>query len=427
MARPRTSASPAQPANGAAVPSVSVEEAARRVFAPQLAEQGGAARRLWDGWRGALRELFPLGSVSTGNRIRVFDDGDQAFEAIWGALDAARVRILATTYLLEPDRVGTRTLTALLRAARRGVDVTLVYDSFGSHHLESEHLAPLRDAGATVIAYNPMLRWRSRMSRLVRNHQKIVVVDDRVGFAGGLNVSEEYAGPRHGVARFRDTHLEVVGPAARHLGLLVVHAARDEEQQDPAPAPADERPEEVGGSLVQILESNVRRQRRAIQRALRRTLRCAVERCYLTSPYFVPPGRLKKELVRAATRGVDVRVLTAGLSDHPSVRMAGRHLYGRLLRAGVRVFELQDQMLHAKTAAIDGVYTSVGSFNLDHWSDRRNLEVTVAVLDRDVTAELEAHFERDLLAAKEVTLEEWGRRGPLRRALDWLAYQVLRL
>ena len=186
-------------------------------------------------------------------------------------------------------------------------------------------------------------------------------------------------------------------------------------------------PSADAGSLVQVLESNLRRKRRAIQRALRLTLARAAERAYLTSPYFVPPRRLMRALAKAAQRGVDVRVLTAGKSDVPLVLLASQHLYGHLLERGVRIFELQGRTLHAKTIAIDGVYASVGSFNLDYWSDRRNMEVSVTLLDRALTGELEAEFQANLALSKEVRLESWKKRGPWERALHWLAYQSLRI
>jgi cardiolipin synthase len=230
------------------------------------------------------------------------------------------------------------------------------------------------------------------------------------------------AGAPHGNAYFRDTQVELAGPCAGALARLVEDVAGL--ARGPL-ARATEPPE--GASLVLVHESHVRRARRSIQRALRMTLARALERVTLTSPYFVPPGRLVRALVHARRRGVDVRILTAGRSDVPLVRLASQHLYGRLLRHGIRIFELERRTLHAKTATIDGVYATVGSFNLDHWSDRRNLEVTVGLLDPAATAELERQFELDLAGAREVELANWERRSWFERVLGWLAYQLLRL
>ncbi|HED65819.1 MAG TPA: cardiolipin synthase ClsB [Planctomycetes bacterium] len=402
---------------------VGIEDAVRRVFAPPLESTGRdrASRRLAVSWRETLRQLFPLGHVSLDNRVRVRTDGDEAFEALWNAIDAARESLGLATYILEPDRVGRETLARLARAAERGVEVLLVVDAFGSHRLLAADLAPLRDAGAKVVRYNPLFG-RRRTSTLKRLHQKILVRDGEQAFVGGLNFSEDYAGQRLGTGLFRDTLLEVEGPAARALDRLVRRAADEKARIAAIPDVL-----EGGGTLVEVLESNRRRHRRAIQRALRTTVRRAVQRCSLSTPYFVPPARLRTELCRAAERGVEVRILTAGRSDVRTVHLASQHIYGQLLRSGVRIFELSSSVLHAKTTAIDGVFATVGSFNLDHWSDRRNLEVSVCVLDRDLASRLEASFETDLEGAREVTLRDWEGRSLLQRILHAAAYHLMRL
>ena len=407
-----------------------VESAARRVFAPHL--QRSEDLRFWEAWRGTLRLLRPLGRVSQGNRIEVFCDGDPAFEAMWEAIAVAEVSVAMNTYTLEPDGVGRRTLAELTRAAKRGCEVSLVYDAIGSHRLEEEDVADLKAAGGSVLPYNPVFRWGSRLSRLVRNHRKILVVDDRIGFCGGMNVADEYAGERHGNSMFRDTHLRLSGPCVPDLAQLmrdlVAEMTRKRGRWTPSLGSAQKRSTpQADGSLVQILESHVRRERRAIQKALRFTVARAVRTCFLTTPYFVPPGRLLRVLKRAAKQGVDVRVLTAGRSDVPMVHYASQHLYGRLLRAGVRIFEMQDRMLHAKTVVIDDVYATVGSFNLDSWSYRRNLEVNVSVLDRGMAETIQGQFEGDLEQSKEVTLETWGARSLRQRIGHWAAYQLMRI
>jgi cardiolipin synthase len=259
----------------------------------------------------------------------------------------------------------------------------------------------------------------------MRNHKKIIVVDDRVAYCGGMNIADDYAGLRLGTGLFRDTQLRVRGPGVRDLAALVLRSMRDVAGEAPGIGAA---PEPLAdGSFAQVLASDVRRDVRAIQKALRYTVLRAGERCYLSSPYFVPQARLMRALRKAARRGVDVRVLTAGRSDVPLVTLASRHLYGRLIRAGVRIWEMQGQTLHAKTVSIDGVYGGVGSFNLDRWSARRNLEVGVGFLDRPVAGELERSFLADLEGSEEVGLERWSRRGALARFVSWLAYWIVRL
>ena len=404
-------------------PSGTIEEAVERVFAPHLGNDREAP--LWRQWQGTVRLLRPLGKVSRGNSVCLLSDGDDAFEAMWSAIEGARRRVFFTTYILVDDGVGRRFRDLLAAAAQRGLEVSLVLDSYGSGDLTEAFLQPLVDAGADVVWFNPMLRFRTRFSRLVRNHRKILVVDEAIAFCGGMNASEEYAGERHGSGVFRDAHLALRGPCARDLGDL--HRATILQMRARPPARfkrSENNPEDI---LVEVLQSNIRRDQRAIQKALHLTIVRAVERCYLTSPYFVPPPKLLRDLVAAAKRGVDVRILTAGVSDVPAVTLASHHLYGKLLRAGVRVFEMQMRTLHAKTTTIDGIFATVGSFNLDFISFRRNLEVTVATLDPQTALEVEKRFMGDLELSDEVFLEGWEGRSRWQRFRDWVAYRLLSL
>lgn len=404
-------------------PRGEIEEAVERVFAPHLADPQQAG--LWTQWRGTLRLLRPLGGVSRGNSAILLSEGDEVFEAMWAAIDGAERRVFQTFYILADDRVGRRFLDALSAAAERGVEVSLVLDAFGCGSLPAEFLERLEGAGVRITWFNPILRWRTRFSRLVRNHRKILVVDEDVAFCGGMNASEDYAGPKYGNGLFRDAHLALRGPCARDLAEL--HRRTILQMRRRPPASFRRSPRHDDDVLLQVLQSDVRREQRAIQKALHLTLVRCVEHAYLTSPYFVPPPKLVRDLVGAAKRGVDVRVLTAGVSDVPAVTMASRHLYGKLLRAGVRLYEMQERTLHAKTATVDGVFASVGSFNLDAISYRRNLEVTVTSLDGATAAAVEGRFHEDLELSEEVCLDGWSRRPWWIRLRDWAAYRVLSL
>ena len=404
-------------------PRGSIEEAVETVFAPHL--ESAEETRFWSQWRRTLRLLRPLGKVTRGNCVRLLGDGDGVFEAMWEAIEGARKRVFFTTYILEDDRVGRRFQELFCAAAESGVRVSLVLDAYGSMNLPSSFVRTLEESGVDVVWFNPILRLWTRFSRRVRNHRKILVVDDAVAFCGGMNASEDYAGPRHGTGLFRDAHLILRGPCARDLAdlhratILQMRTQPPPSFRRPGPGPED--------TLVEVLQSNVRREQRAIQKALHFTLVRAVRRCYLTSPYFVPPAKLVRDLCSAAERGVDVRVLTAGVSDVPAVTMASRHLYGKLLRAGVRMYEMQERTLHAKTASIDGIFASVGSFNLDYISYRRNLEVTVTTLDERTAGDVEERFFEDLDLSEEVLLASWKKRGLWERLRDWTAYRFLSL
>jgi cardiolipin synthase len=398
-------------------------ERLRDMLVPDVGTPANTRERVARTWWRTLRRLFPLGGHSHGNEVTIYNNGDDAFTAMFAAIEGARSLVWLETYILLPDALGRRVLDALRAAAERGLQVVLLHDAVGSSELRTSDTKPLRDAGVDVVTFNPLFRRRRLSGALMRDHRKILIADD-VGFAGGMNISEDYAGPLLGNERFRDTHARITGPAVAALADVLARSYRVATKRTlPILPPAAEHDD---GVFTQVLRSDVRRRRRHIQRALRQTIGRSMTRCWLTTPYFVPPPKIVRALKRAARRGVDVRVLTAGTSDVPIVRRASHHLYGRLLRAGVRIFELSGQTLHAKTATIDGLYAMVGSFNLDHWSWHRNLEVTLTIVDPDCAAQLTEQFERDLSRAAEVELTGW-RRGRIEKVIDWIAYQLMKL
>lgn len=385
-------------------------------------------------WLRTARSLRCLGGISAGNRVEVFCDGDAHFESLWRDIDTASHAVWIETYCLGSDSVSRRTIDGLERARARGCEVILIYDSVGSMPFDESQTAGLRASGAIEIAFNPLRFWPiSKL--LIRDHRKITIIDHAIAYCGGMNISEEYAGPRHGTARFHDCQLRLQGPCVADLA-SIVRDSLNEAGTERAPksrgtAPPPHRgpatpAADPDGVLVQALGSNARRNVRSIQRAIRCAVRRASDRCWITTPYFVPPLRLRKAMSHAARRGVDVRLLTAGESDVPISRLAGRYVYDRLLRDGVRIYEMFGRTLHTKRATVDGILGTVGSFNLDTWSDRRNLEVAVTMLDRRLVAELERHFLDDLKRSQEVTLANLARQPWHRRAREWAAYQLLR-
>lgn len=390
-------------------------------------------------WERVLKRLLKHGRASVGNTVELIGDGDDAMEAMWSAMASARHSIAVEMYIIEPDRVGLRTLAELAQAASRGVSVSLLMDAVGSSHITEAHLQPLRHSGRETVHiawFNPLRPWRWPARR---THRKIVIVDGSIGFCGGMNLSEDYAGTRHGNGMFHDCIVRLRGPCVRDLHAVFVRSWRSATQRklpalwkrllDRGVPRRSIRKQKVSGgdALVQVQESNGAYGRRSIQHALRLTIRKAVTHCDITTPYFIPPLRLMRVISAAAKRGVDVRILTAGKSDVPTVRLASQHIYGQLLRHGVRIYEMQHPVLHAKTIEIDGVYATVGSFNLDTWSDKRNLECNVAIIDHRVAGEMHEVFMGTISRAEEMTLETWHGRGWKARATHWLAYHLMRL
>ncbi len=391
-------------------------------------------------WQKTAKHLKRLGSSSTGNELTPFLEGDGAYTAMLAAIDHATRRVWMETYIFAPDALGLRVLATLTAAAARGVEVKLLVDAVGSSALTEAHTQELRAAGGVVVVFNDgvwsrLWPWSSRdnspralrnlVSFAVRDHRKILIVDEEHGFCGGMNVSCDYAGPQLGNGLFRDTHVLIGGPAVADLAAVFARSFRHATGEVlPRLEPAAARP---SGCHVQILGSDRFSRRRRIQRALHTAVTHARSSICLTTPYFVPPPQLLTALRRAARRGVDVRVLTAGVSDVRIAQSAARHLYASLLDSGVRIYELQRQTLHAKTAAVDDVYAHIGSFNLDRWSYDRNLEVVAMTLNHDMAHALRGVFEHDLANSTEIDKAAWHQRGVLQRFFDFCAWHLARL
>src|SRR6185295_1959371 len=366
----------------------------------------------------ALRE--PL---RAGNRVELLVDGPATYAAMFAAIDAARDHINLESYIVEAGGPGEELAQRLIAKSRAGVRVNLLYDGFGSLLTESRYFAALREAGVAVCEYNPLRSWRKLFSRSVhwRDHRKLLVVDGRIAFVGGVNISGVYsAGSAHrahpadaavGEPRWRDTHVQVSGPLVADLQRLFLHHWHHHAS---APlAPADYLPALQPAGLQRAASASCDAGRRSnpFYRALVHAIDAARERVFVTAAYFVPTRRLLRALAGAARRGVDVRLVLPSLSDAWAPLHAGRSHYGQLLQAGVRIFERQGALLHAKTTVIDGVWATVGSSNLDWRSFIHNAEANVIVLDSEFGAAMETLFGDDLAASREMNLVQWHGRG----------------
>lgn len=358
---------------------------------------------------------------SLGNEVDVFTDGDVAFEAAYTAIDTATRYVWLEMYIFEPDATGRLAIDALAAAARRGCDVVVLFDRWGSPRLGLRHAAPIHAAGGQIAVYNPILPW-NKLGRKVapflhRDHRKVLIADD-TAFVGGHNISMEYGGP--GPELFCDMTLRLRGPCVRDLA-QVFNGALRRATGTPHPLP-DAPPPHPAGMPVQVLALDQPLRHYSLDYGIRALLQTARQRCYVATPYFIPPGWFIDDLVQAAQRGVDVRILTAGKSDVPWARLAGRHLYGRLLRQGIRIYEMRSPILHAKHLTIDGGFSVVGSYNVDRYGGKHNLEIGVLVESPAVALRLEHSFQRLLQRADEVTLSAWQQRSPAQRLLEWLLF-----
>ncbi len=356
------------------------------------------------------------------HRVALLKDGGQAFPAMLAAIGAARSTICLETYILRADRTGMLFAEALAERARAGVEVSVLYDAWGSS-LSGGYLALLHGAGVRTLEYHPIRflgreTWR-RLGR--RDHRKALVVDSRVGFTGGINISDNYAAVEDGGSGWRDTHLRLEGPAVQELEYFFRST-----WQRARGAPLDERrygvPNRRADPLVSVTSSHQRHARTSIRDAYRDAIRSAQERVWITNAYFLPQLRFLRDLTDAARRGVDVRVMVGGTTDVRAVLFASRSIYEILLGAGVRMFEWEGRVLHAKTAVVDGRWATVGSSNLDQQSLRMNLEVNAMLRDPGFAAALERMFVEDLTHCREISAERWLRRPAWIRAASWGAY-----
>jgi cardiolipin synthase len=291
----------------------------------------------------------------------------------------------------------------------------------------------LRAGGIQVLEFNPVnpLTSHQKAWRLNnRDHRKLLVVDGRIAFIGGINISEAYSsgssihlsGPKAtGDAGWRDTHLQIAGPVVAEFQKLFL----DTWQKQKGPALATGQPfprlEPQGDNIVRAIGSASGDPRSLIYLTLLSAIQHAEQRSHLTIAYFVPDPQLMAALTAAAQRGVDVKLILPSHTDSWATFHAGRSHYGALLRAGVRIYERRGAVMHAKTATIDGVWSTVGSTNLDWRSFLHNDEINAAVLGRDFAAQLEAMFARDLAESNAIELKQWERRSILLRLQEWAA------
>jgi len=384
-----------------------------------------------------LRKVFVSTSgfeaLVSGNRVALLHDGEQAFPAMLEAIAEAKREILLEMYWFASDEVGRQFADALTAKAETGVTVRVIYDAVGSIQSDGRMFSRLRDAGCEVEQYNPIAPWRARFRIGVvnnRDHRKLLIVDRQVGFTGGVNLGNEWAPKGAGGAGWRDDTIRIEGPAVEQMCDIFDYGWRRIVEPPSADRPRLRPPVDTGdgtGSRVRVLANHYFRERRAIRQAYLRRIESAQRSVCITNSYFVPDGQIRRVLGRAVARGAEVRVIVPGKSDVFAVPHAARKLYGRLLEAGIQLYEWQGSILHSKTAVIDGRWCTVGTYNLDARSLRFNLEVVAAVEDAAVAGAMEDRFNEDLEHAKLVSYEEWRRRPLHVRMLDDFFYRFHRL
>ena len=311
------------------------------------------AQRLTDAW------------PTCGNNIEILSDTNRTLGLIEQALLSARESIHLEYYIWQPDRTGTRIRDLLIRKAREGVRVRFLYDGFGSFWLTKRFLRPMREAGIQIATFLPGQSFRERWSLNLRSHRKIVVVDGRVAFTGGMNIGDEYIGRSSALVFWRDAHLRVVGPEVWRNQLVFAEDwffATGEVLPDTESFP---RPEATGSVTAQTVSGGPENEPSVFQSLMLAAINESQERVLIVTSYFAPPTAIVVAMENAALRGVRVRLLLSGRGNHLLTLLAGRAIYDSLLRVGVEIAEYQRGLLHSKTLTIDGHWSLVGSANVD--------------------------------------------------------------
>ena len=338
-----------------------------------------------------------------GHALRLLVNGDAAFDAMFDAIAQARHTVLVQFFVIHDDALGHRLRQALLERTAAGVTVCVLYDGIGSHDLPAHYVESLRAGGVAIHPFATH-RWRNRFQLNFRNHRKIVVVDGKCAFVGGLNVGEEYLGHRPPLAPWRDTHLELRGPAVADLQQLF---ADDWQWITGARPPLHPAPGACGDARALVVAAGPADAQETGSLFFVAAINSARRRLWLTTPYFVPDTAVRAALRLAVLRGVDVRVLIPARADHRVVFAASTLHAHHALRAGVRVFRYQPGFLHQKVVLVDDDAAAVGSINLDSRSFRLNFEVSALVVDRAFAAAVEAMLVADFGRAREVTPDEY--------------------
>jgi len=366
---------------------------------------------------------FPVG----GDEVALLRDGVEAFPPMLQAIEDAAYEVLLEMYWVGPDRCGLRFLDALVGAAKRGVRVIVVYDAFGSMSLMPEFWSPLVLAGGEVRAFHAI--FGSTVPALTRDiverrdHRKLLVVDGRLAFTGGINLAREWLAVDDAGDGWRDDMITVRGEAVQELRTLFYDTWK---KMGGTEIPKDLRQLRRRRTRRVWVLANSWRKRRDVRREYLHRITHAKHRIDIANSYFVPDRSVRGALIRAADQGVRVRVLVPEKGDVPIVQYAVEALFDTLLGHGIEVYTLPDRIMHAKTAIIDDAFVTIGSYNLDARS-WKNLELNLAVEDEDFTRHVRQWFDHDCASATRIELGGWRKRPATRRAIEWIAYGLRKL
>jgi cardiolipin synthase A/B len=356
-----------------------------------------------------------------GNHVTSLYNGRQIFDAMVGDIRGARKSVTFETYIYWSGAVGQRFTAALVDRARVGVKVHLIIDAVGSGKMDVAQLQAMRAAGVEVEKYQP-IHWYSLDRLNNRTHRKLLIVDGRIGFTGGVGIADKWDGDAQDPDHWRDTHFRVVGPVVAQMQATFVEhwlTTRGDLLQGP-----DYFPQLVsqGDTAAQMVRSSYDDGTESIRLLYLLSIASARQSVLIANSYFIPDDLSVRTLIEARGRGVDVELIVPGAQiDSEVTRAASRRRWAPLLEAGVAIYEFQPTMFHCKVMVVDDLWVSVGSTNFDSRSFRLNAEANLNAVDRGLAIEERAAFERDRRRSRRITADEWRHRPRLDRMGDWFA------
>lgn len=348
--------------------------------------------------------------LAGGNRASTLLNGDQSFPAMLDAIAGARRSICFETYIYWSGEIGEKFARAISERARAGVKTHVLLDWVGSGKAKKEYVDQMREAGAEVERYHP-LHWYTLTRLNNRTHRRLLVIDGRIGFTGGIGIGEEWTGDAHDRDHWRDTHFRLEGPAVAQMqAAFMDNWLKTQAEVLHGDAYFPELPA-AGDSLAQVFKSSPREGSENVELMYLLSIACARKRILIANSYFVPDDLSVETIADASRRGVMVQVIVPGpIIDAAVTRRASRSRWGPLLEAGVEIYEYQPTMFHCKVVVIDDLWVSVGSTNFDNRSFRLNDESNLNVLDSRFAREQAEIFEADRAKSKRVSLEQWKNR-----------------
>jgi cardiolipin synthase A/B len=370
----------------------------------------------------AIEQAIVGSPLTVGNQVVLLQDGPATYQAMFASIMAARDHINMETYIFDDDEVGQRFAQAFIEKQRQGVQVNIIRDSAGTFSVPAAFFQPLIDSGIKILEFNPLNPLITRKAWEVnrRDHRKLLIVDGNVAYLGGINVSSVYSGgsfgktrraKKEGALEWRDTDIEIKGPAVAELQRLFIAAWNSQKGDELSHRAYFPQQQTVGRQVVRAIGSSPDESFSSIFATLLSAIANAENNINITNAYFAPDPQLMSALTTAAMRGVDVKLILPSQTDSWLIFHAGRSFYEPLLIAGVKIFERRGVILHSKTALVDGVWATVGSTNLDWRSLVHNHELNAVILGTEFGGQVQTMFDKDLKESDEIKLIQWRSRS----------------